>query len=749
MSEQADTKPARSRTAKWTRRGVMGAGVLAGGALLIGVAVRPGNPVGRLKPLVAEGDEELVNSWVKIDTDNTVTAIVPHCEMGQGAHSVLGQMLADELDADWNLVKVMQAPADGNYVVTDTARMFVAPFTMNAADWIEPTYDGLFTQIARLADAMITGGSSSIRTTGQHQMRIAGAAARQMLVGAAAEEWDVPAGEIETRNSMLIHAASGKEAPYAQFAAAAAEQPMPQTPRLKDIGEYRLMGKSKARTDIPAKVNGTATFGIDAEIPADNLSYAAVMRPPVPGTEVASMDAEAAKSMGGVLQILNMGDHVAVVADSYWQAEQALGAIDVTWTQSESKIATMDDQFAAFAAALDAAGDDGGSEAASKGDARDAFANAATIIEAEYRVPYLAHAPMEPINCTAWVHDGKCEIWTSTQVPLMARKEAANAIGLDADDITIHHPMLGGGFGRRLVSEYVGMAARVAKATGYPVKMIWSREEDTQKSMYRPADMIRFKGGLDADGKLVSYNSVFTQRHDPAEACVPAGYGIPNLSVRVAEAPLHLPFQAWRSVDHSQHGFFTESFIDEAAHAAGADPLDYRIAMLADAPRHRAVLEKLQQVSGWDEPAGDGKGRGVAMVESFGTIVAEAVEVDMSGGKPRATKVYAVADPGYAMNPDGFRNQIEGGIVFGLTAALYGELELEGGRVKQSNFHDYKMLRMNECPEIEVAIINSGPVPIGGAGEPGTPPIAPAFTNAIFAATGRRIRDLPVARQFA
>ena len=749
MNSLPESKAGRGRAAKWTRRGVIGAGALAGGALLIGIGIRPGNPVGRLKPLVAQGDEELVNSWVKIDTDNTVTAIVPHCEMGQGAHSVLGQMLADELDADWNLVKVMQAPADGNYVVTDTARMFVAPFTMNAADWIEPTYNGLFTQIARLADAMITGGSSSIRTTGQHQMRIAGAAARQMLVGAAADAWGVPANEIATRDSMLIHAGSGKRAPYAEFAAAAAEQPMPQTPRLKDIGEYRLMGKSKARTDIPGKVDGTAVFGIDAEIPAEHPAYAAVMRPPVPGTDVVSMDAEAAKAMPGVLQILNMGDHVAVVADSYWQAQQALAAMTVEWSEPESSIATMEDQFAAFAAALDEAGESGGNEAAAKGDARAAFAEAPRTIEAEYRVPYLAHAPMEPINCTAWVHDGKCEIWTSTQVPLMARKQAAAAIGLDAGDITIHHPMLGGAFGRRLVSEYVAMAARVAKATGYPVKMIWSREEDTQKSMYRPADMIRFKGGLDADGRLVSYDSIFTQRHDPAEACVPAGYAIPNVSVRVAEAPLHLPFQAWRSVDHSQHGFFTESFIDEAAHAAGIDPLDYRLAMLADAPRHKAVLERLRQVSGWDTPAGEGKSRGVAMVESFGSIVAEVAEVDMTGGKPRATKVWAVADPGYAMNPDGFRNQIEGGIVFGLTAALYGELELEGGRVKQSNFHDYRMLRMNECPDIEVALINSGPVPIGGAGEPGVPPIAPAFTNAIFAATGKRVRDLPVARQFA
>lgn len=749
MSEQVETKGERSRAVKWTRRGFIGAGVLAGGALLIGIGVRPGNPVGRLKPLVAEGDEELINSWVKIDTDNSVTAIVPHCEMGQGVHSVLGQMLADELDADWDSVTVMQAPADGNYVVTDTARMFVAPFTMNAADWLEPTYNGLFTQIARLADAMITGGSSSIRTTGQHQMRLAGAAARQMLVGAAADAWGVPPSEIATRDSMLIHAASGKQAPYAEFAAAAAEQPMPQTPTLKDPKDFRLMGKSKARTDIPPKVQGAADFGIDAKLPEGDLSYAAVVRPPVPGTSVTAMDASQAEAMPGVLQILNMGDFVAVVADGYWQAQQALGTIGIEYSQSESPIKTTADQFAAFAAALDDAGDEGGSEAAGKGNATEAFGSAATTLEAEYKVPYLAHSPMEPINCTAWVRDGKCDVWTSTQVPLNARSAAADAIGLDADDITVHHPFLGGAFGRRLESTYVTMAARVAKATGYPVKLIWSREEDTQKAMYRPADMSRFKGGLDADGKLVSYNNVFTQRHDPAEACIPAFYDIPNTSVRVAEADLHLPFAAWRSVDHSQQGYFIESFIDEAAHAAGKDPLEFRLAMLGKAPRHKAVLQKVAALSDWGAPAAEGTAKGVAIVESFGTIVAEVIEVDMSSGKPRMTNVWAACDPGFAMNPDGFRNQIEGGIVFGLTAAMYGELELEDGAIKQSNFHDYKMLRMNECPNIEVAIINSGPVPIGGAGEPGTPPAAPALTNAIFAASGTRVRDLPLAKQFA
>jgi len=750
MNDLTPEKKERSKLAKWSRRGFIGAGVLAGGGLLIGIGVRPGNPIGSLASKVAGGDgEQLVNSWVKIETNNIITAIVPHCEMGQGAHSVLAQMLADELDADWNKVRVMQAPADGSYVVGDTARMFLAPFTMNAADWIEPTWDGIFTQMAKMADVLITGGSSSIRTTGQNSMRIAGASARGMLVGAAAEKWGVPAGEITTKDSVLFHKASGNSAPYAKFATAAAEQPMDHTPKLKTPDQYRLMGKSKARTDIPAKINGTAEFGIDAVPEGLELSYAATIRPPVPGTTVVSMDASRAKTMKGVLQILNMDNFVAVVADSYWQAQQAAGTIQIEWSQSESPIKTMDDQYAAFAAALDEAGDTGGDEAAAKGDAQGALSNAAKIIKAEYKAPYLAHSPMEPLNCTAHVKDGKCDIWASTQVPLMARSGVAETLGLPADDVIMHHPYLGGAFGRRLGVDEMAMAARVAKATGYPVKVIWSREEDTQKALYRCADTARMRAGLDNEGKLVAFDHVFTQRHDPAEACVPAIYNIANTSVRHAPAELHLPFQAWRSVDHSQQSFFIESFIDEAAHEARKDPLDFRLDMIAGSLRHVAVLETVAKMSDWPGTAKEGHAKGVAIVESFGTIVAEVIEVDVTSGKPKLVNVWAACDAGYVMNPDGFKNQIEGGIVFGLTAAMYGELDLQDGAVVQSNFHDYKMLRMDEAPAIEVAIINSGDVPVGGAGEPGLPPAAPAFVNAIFAATGKRLRDLPIARQFA
>ena len=754
MSDTEAAKPERSRAAKWTRRGVIGAGVLAGGALVVGVAVRTGNPVGKLKPIVAGGEgEALVNSWVKIDANNMVTAIVPHCEMGQGANSTIAQMLADEMDVNWENVSVMDAPADGNYVSHHAARMFVGPGTLpdrpNEVGFMEPTYDGMFQQVAKLASAYITGGSSTVRSTGQNGMRIAGAAAREMLVAAAAEEWGVSASEITTENATLSHASSGKSAPYAQFAAAAAEQDLPRAPKIKTVDQYRLMGTPAPRKDIPSKVDGTAIFGIDGGPDKDDLRYAAVVAPPVVGASVASMDASTAKTMGGVLQILNMGDFVAVVADSYWQAQQALNTIDITYTETEIDTLDTAQMYANFTAALDEAGDSGGESKAEYGDPGDALGNAATTIEAEYKVPFLAHATMEPMNCTAWVRDGKCDIWTGSQVPLMARDGAAEGAGVSADDVTMHSVFLGGGFGRRLTPEYTNQAARLAKATGYPIKMIWSREEDTRQDFYRPADISRFKGGLDADGNLVSWNNIHCTSDEPEEAPLVEFYDIPNVLIRHAEVEFPLRLGAWRSVAHSQHGFFVESFVDELAEAAGKDPYEFRRILLANSPRHLAVLDKAAQMAGWGSELPEGHGRGIAIARSFGSIVAEVAEVDMTGDMPRVTKVFCCADAGFAMNPDGFKAQMESGIIYGLTAAMYDEITIKNGQVEQSNFHDYHMMRMDDAPEIAVEIINGAPDNLGGAGEPGLPPAAPALANAIFAASGKRIRDLPVSKHFS
>lgn len=735
---------------KWSRRGFIGAGVLTGGALVVGVAIRPGNPVDKLRGSVAGGaGEQLVNAWVKIDRDNTVTAIVPHCEMGQGAHTTLAQMLADELDADWAKVSVMQAPADGNYVVPDAARDFVAAWSLDAPKWLEPTYNGLFTQISKLGDVLVTGGSSSVRTTGQHTMRIAGAAARQMLVAAAAARWNVPAGEIVAENSTLLHKASNKRGTYGEFAEAASQESMPQTPPLKDVSQYKLMGKGLQRLDIPAKVNGEALFGIDAQVPGQKLKYVAVKAPPVPGAKVEAINTATAKAMPGVREILNMGDFVAVVADGYWQAQMALNMVEPRYSRTDGDGLDSAKLSARFAKALDDAGDTGGTSLANEGDAPGALAGAAKKVVAEYKVPFVAHAAMEPINCTAWVHDGKCEIWTSTQVPLMARSAVAKALEISNDDVTVNQLYLGGAFGRRLESDYPVQAARVAKATGYPIKMIWSREEDTRQDFYRPADTSRFSGGLDSSGKPVSWNNAFTQLNGPDGSWDVAHYDIPNRSIRHAPADMHLRFGSLRSVDYSQQGFFVESFIDELAHAAGQDPFEYRRALLSKSPRHKAVLEKVAQMAGWGTPLPEGTGRGIALVKSFGTIVAEVAEVRLQDGKPRVTKVWCCADAGYVMNPDGFAAQMEGGIIYGLTTALYSGITLKDGGVEQSNFHDYQMVRMEDAPVVMVDVINGDSKVLGGAGEPSLPPLAPAVTNAIFAATGKRIRELPIAKYFA
>ncbi len=734
---------------KWTRRAVIGSGLLAGGAFAVGVALRPGNPVDSLKPLVAGGEgEELINSWVKIDADNVVTAIVPHTEMGQGVRTSLAQMLADELDADWEKVTVIEAPTTGDYVSQHMARLFVAPGTLGGPNWLEPTIDGVFTRLAKMADGYATGGSASVRSTGQRGMRVAGAAARHMLIGAASDAWNVPTGEIRTEKSTLFHDASGKSAPYAEFAAAASEQPLPTHPALKKPSEFKLMGKPIPRVDLREKVDGSAQYGIDAIIPEHELKYAAVFAAPVIGATLTSMNAETAKSMPGVRQVLNLQDFVAVVADGYWQAQQAINTIETTWSKTDNDDLDQDGLFERYGDALDDAAEEGGTTLVDEGDAANAINDAATKVVAEYRVPFLAHAAMEPVNCTAWVHDGVCDIWTGAQVPLRARTEAANAIGFEKDQVRIHQMALGGGFGRRLRDDYAVFGARVAQAAGVPVKTIWSREEDIQKAYYRTCTTSRLKAGLNKAGDILSWDNLFLHQKDPPDAALIGYYDIPHQKIRVLEeVSMHLRFGDWRSVDASQHGFFKESFIDELAVAAGQDPYEFRRRMLRRSPRYRKVLDTAAEMADWGSPLAGGYGRGIAITQAFGTIVAEVAEVDMSSGSPRVTKVYCAADPGFAMNPFGFTTQMESSIVYGLTAALYGEITLKNGAVEQSNFHDYEMLRISEMPDVEVSIINGDSETLGGGGEPGLPPLAPAVCNAIYAATGVRVRELPLSKQ--
>lgn len=731
---------------KWSRRAFIGAGVVAGGALVVGVAIRTGKPGDKIRSIVAGGDgENLINSFVKVDADNVVTAVVPHAEMGQGVHSTLAQMLADEMDADWENIRVVEAPPEDHYSSKDIGREFMAP-DLKVPDILEPTVDGAFLKLIGTMFGQITGGSFSVRGTGQRGMRTAGAAAREMLTAAAAEKWGVPAGEIKAEKSVLIHAASGKSATFGEFAQMASEQSLPVSPALKDPADFKLMGKPIPRTDIPGKVDGSAVFGIDADVPGQKMTYAAVKAPPVVGAKVISMDTKVAKAMPGVQQILNMEDFVAVVADGYWQAQQALNTIKIDYSKTDADTLDQEGIFKRYTAALDEAGSDGGDEETSAGDVKEGYAGAVKKLTAEYKAPFLAHATMEPQNCTAWVHDGQCDIWTGHQSPTKVRRHAAELLDLPVEKVNYQNTYLGGGFGRRSETDSVEMAVRVAKATGNPVKLIWSREEDTQHDWYRPSSTSRFEAGIDDKGQLVSWSNIHTHLFDPPEAAQVPYYDIPNHLIRKVDVPMHLRFGPWRSVDHSHNSWFIESFLDEVAAEAGKDPVDQRRELLKKEPRFLAVLDKVAEMSNWKAARPEGTGLGVAIAPSFGSIVAQVAEVEMTDGKPKVTKVWCCADIGYAMNPDGAAAQMESAIIFGLTAALYGEITVKDGAVQQSNFHDYEMLRINEAPEIEVAFINGDTERLGGAGEPGLPPLAPAVTNAVFAATGKRIRELPLSK---
>ena len=735
----ADSKP---RLGKWTRRGLITAGVVTGGALIIGVAIRPGHRAPRIRDLVANDEEALLNIWVKIAADNRTTAILPHAEMGQGVHTALAQMLADELDADWRLVDVLEAPAHEEYANYALPRGFL----FGDADIpraLVGTVDGAFLKITQAMDLQITGGSFSIRATGLHGMRVAGAAAREMLAKAAAASWDVSERDLVLKESHISHPPSGRMASYAEFAAAAAHFAPSSKPRLKDPKAFTLIGTSVPRVDIPAKVNGSAAFGIDAQLPG--LKIATVRGSPVFGGRVASINDKDALALPGIERIVDLGNAVAVVADGYWHASRGLAALKVEWSTGGRETVDQAAVFAQFDSALALAEVEGGGDVeVDQGDVDAGLLAAARRIEAEYRVPFLAHAAMEPLNCTAWLHDGVCEIWTGTQNPLGVRGAVAEAVGLEPSAVKVHNAYLGGAFGRRSVHDYTVQAARIAQAVRAPTKLIWSREEDIAQDRYRPAVTSRFRGALDAAGNPIVWTNLYVNKHEPAEAPrIP--YAIANQHIASVPSPTHVPFGVWRSVDHSQHGFFTESFMDELAVAAGKDPYRFRRDLLSHAPRHRKVLDAAAEEAGWGKTLDEGRGRGIALQESFGSIVAEVVEVRIDAGNLRVERVVCAVDVGYAVNPDGLIAQMESGIVYGLTAALYGEISLERGRVRQSNFHDYRMLRIDETPVIETVIVDSGG-PLGGAGEPGTPPIAPALANAIYDAVGVRIRELPVAK---
>lgn len=725
---------------KWTRRGFITAGVVGGTALVIGVGIRPGNRNSKLEQYVTSDGEHLVNAWVKIDAQNQVTAIVPHSEMGQGAQTALTQMLADELDVDWEMVSFIEAPAEDAYANGPVGKGFVLGDT-KIPKALVGTVDGLFQTVANSMHLQITGGSASVRATGVYGMRVAGAAAKEMLLAAAAKQWGVPVASLTAKSGMISD--GSRNEPYATFVVAAGELQPPYTPKLKTADEFTIMGKSKPRLDIPSKVDGTAMFGIDAKV--DGMVYATIAAAPVFGATVKSVDDSKARAVKGVVDVVKLDDAVAVVANSYWTAKKALAELDIEWQNVSQDVVDSKGIFEQFQNDIESAVANGDVKAdINAGDSDAAFASATRVVERQYKVPYLAHACMEPMNALALVDEGSCEIWTGSQNPLGFKHQIAEAIGFEADNVKINNFFMGGGFGRRSRPDAAIQAAKISMQIGKPVKLIWSREEDTQHDFYRPAVLSKFRAALDEAGNPVAWENHYVDKHEPAEApLIP--YAINNQSIGSVDSPTHIPFGAWRSVDHSQHGFFTESFMDELAIEAGADPYQFRMDRLKAHPRHQKVLALAAEKANWSTPLGKGQGRGIALQESFGSLVAEVVEVTVTKGEVSVDKVTVVVDAGFAVSPDGVKAQMESGVLYGLTAALHGEVSIENGRVVQANFDTYPMVRMDTAPQIDTHIINSMES-WGGAGEPGTPGIAPALTNAIYAATGTRIRDLPVSQ---
>ena len=754
------------------RRRLLVAAGAAGGALLVGgwLFYRAPDRLRRPAALADRPGTHAFNGWLRVGADGVVTVVVPRQEMGQGVTTALPMLVAEELDCELERVRFEQAPVDPVYA-NATMLADATPFRPDDQGWLARVARLSQFRFAELLGVQATGGSSSVRDAFP-VMRQAGAVARAMLVAAAAKRWGVAAGECATSSGAVKHVPSGRKLGYGELAAEAAALPLPKDARPKDPAAYWLIGRAQPRLDTPAKCDGSAQFGIDVRLPGQ--LYAAILHCPVFGGSLKSVGSDKATRMPGVKAVVELAATsttaaaVAVVADGWWRAQDALGALEVAWSEGAHASLDSAQQRKDYASLL--AGDKARAYE-DVGDASAALAKAAKLVEAEYEVPYLAHATMEPMNATALVKDGRCEIWVGNQAPTLVKWFAAKGANVASDAVTVHTPFLGGGFGRRAEMDVtVEAAAIAARLPGVPVQLIWSREEDMRHDAYRPMALARLRCALDGAGAIAAWHhriagqsctGSLTARLLPAaasdamkdkttaEGAFDLPYAMPNRRVEHVLAHQPVPVGYWRSVGHSYNAYFVEAFLDEVAHAAGKDPFEFRRAMLGAAPRHRRVLEAAAKLGGWGTPLaaapGLRAGRGIALAESFHSIVAQVaeVEVDEKGGV-RVRRVACAIDCGKAVNPAIVVAQMESGIVFGLTAALYGEITLKGGRVEQGNFGDYPMLRLPECPEISVAIVESGWEHLGGVGEPGTPPIAPAVANAVFAATRKPVRRLPI-----
>ena len=726
-----------------SRRTFLKSSAQASGALIISIyfpswasAKAKAKPKAPLPPFAP-------NIWLRVGADDSVTIIQSQIEMGQGVMTSMPMLVAEELDVDWNRVRLEWAPADQAYG--------------------NPQMRG----------AQLTAGSQSTRGYWKI-LREAGGAARAMLITAAASTWGVPENSCSTEKGEVIHNGSGRRLGYGALVEKASTLPVPKDVRLKNPSDFRILGHSLARLDVPEKVDGKATFGMDVKLP--NLLVARVLRCPVFGGKIASFDVAKAKAIPGVHEVVQIGSAapvvqpfwgsiqgpgagIAVVADNFWAATKGLKALEVTWDEGPKAELTSEgirNRFAGLA-------EKPGTVARNDGDFDSAMAGAAKQLEAAYELPYLAHATMEPMNCTADVRKDGCDVWVPTQSQTSAQNAAIRVSGFPASQVKIHTTYVGGGFGRRGEGDYVAEAVEISKALGRPVRVVWSREDDMQHDFYRPATYARFWAALDSSGVPLGLKvrlvqpSIFA-RFDPQHGLdathgldmISIGgvanwpYTIPNLRAEYIYDDPGIPIGFWRSPGGSVSGYITESFFDELAAAAGKDPYEYRRNLLTKSPRVKAVLDLAAQKAGWGTPLPKGRFRGISASDTIGSFVAEVAEISVeSDGKVRVHRVVCAVDCGWVINPDTIKAQVESGIIYGLTAALYGEITIKNGRVEQGNFNNYPVLRMDEAPQIEVYIVPSTETP-GGVGEVATPPIASAVVNAVFAATGKRIRRLPI-----
>lgn len=717
---------------KMTRRTFVKIAGVAGAGLTLGVTYKvvSGPPSPPTNAAFAP------NPFLRIETDGSITVVVGKSEMGQGVTTALPQLLAEELEVPLERVGFAFAPAHAAY--------------------------------GPALGIQVTGGSTSV-VEAWTTFREAGAVARWMLREAASRQWGVPSSEIVMRDAMAHHP-GGSTLGYGELAAAAAEVDVPRSVPLKNPSEFRLIGTSPPRLDVPQKTTGEAIFGVDAGPPEARVALLA--RCPVFGGSVRSFDPAPALAVPGVHEVVELSMGVAVVAEGYWPASKGRDALVIEWDEGEGASLNDAEIRRRFASAIQS----GGRVVEDRGDVEAALATGSAPIRATYSLPYLAHATMEPMNCTALVENGRCTVWAPTQfqnAPSMlgggARQVAAKAAGVDADHTVVHTTFLGGGFGRRAETDFVAEAAELAGLVDGPVRVMWSREDDMRHDFYRPASLHELTALLDDEGMpavwrhatasqsilkrilpgwipdFVRDRTIMRKGVDPTsvEGASDQPYEVPNFRMSAAMVELPIPVGFWRSVGHSHTAFVVESFIDELAHASGHDAYEYRRSLLGHHPRHLAVLDAVASAADWGSDPPEGRARGIAVAESFGSYVAQVAEISLEGGRPRVHRVWCAVDCGVVVNPAIVKAQMESGIIFGLTAALHGRINIEKGRVVQSNFHDYPMVLQRDAPMVEVLLVPSGDGP-GGVGEPGVPPIAPAVTNALFRLTGRRVRELPI-----